>query len=83
MTGTRFQFLRFDKRARARTSGKTSSPAVVMQGRERCFAEAAFGLVIDALEGKVVVGLGDASKVGQRVAYFRPLVESSDRRTTL
>ena len=46
-----------------------------MQDRERRFAEAALGLVVDALEGEVVVGLGDAAKIGQRVADFRPLVE--------
>ena len=47
-----------------------------MQGRERRFAEAALGLVIDALEREVVVGLGDAAQIGERVAYFGPLVES-------
>src|SRR6202042_3142488 len=52
------------------------SSAIVMQDRKRRFAKASFGLVIDTLEGEVVVGLGDAAKIGQRVAYFRPLVES-------
>ena len=48
----------------------------MMQDRERGFAKAAFGLIINSLEGEVVVGLGDAAKIGQRVAYFRPLVKS-------
>ena len=47
-----------------------------MQGCERRFAEAAFGLVIDALEREIVVGLRNASQIGQRVADFGPLVES-------
>ena len=76
LTGTRFQFLGFDERARRARQGEAGSPAISMQGRKRRFAEAAFGLVIDTLEGEVVVGLGDAAKIGQRVAYFRPLVES-------
>ena len=76
LAGTRFQLLGFDERARRARQGEAGSPAVVMQDRERRFAKAALGLVIDALEGEVVVGLGDAAKIGQRVADFRPLVES-------
>ena len=47
-----------------------------MQDRKRRFAKAPFGLVIDTLEGEVVVGLGDAAKIGQGVAYFGALIES-------
>ena len=54
----------------------TDAVRVVVQRSKRRLAKAPLGLVIDTLEGEVVVGLGDAAKIGQRVAYFRPLVES-------
>src|SRR5664279_4454437 len=76
LTGTWFEFLGFDQPTRGARQGKISSPTIVMQNRERRFAEAAFGLIVNSLEGKVVVGLGDATKVSQRFAYFRPLVET-------
>ena len=47
-----------------------------MQDRKRRIAETALGLIINPLKSEVVVGLGDAAKIGQRVAYLRPLVES-------
>src|ERR1700722_11495582 len=76
LTGTRFQFLGFNKRTRRARQGKTGSAAIFVQNPEGRFAKASFGLVIDTLEGEVVVGLGDAPKVGQRMAYFGPLIES-------
>ncbi len=76
LTGTRFQFFGFDQRPRRTSQGEAGSPTVFMQDRKRRVAEAALRLVINPLKSEVVVGLGDRAKVGQRVAYFRPLVES-------
>ena len=75
LAGTRLQFLGLDQRAGGARQGKMGAPAIVVQDRERRVAEAALGLVVDALEGEVVVGLGDAAQIGERVADFRPLVE--------
>ena len=47
-----------------------------MQQRQRRVAEAALGLVVDAFEGEIVVRLGYAAQVGERVADFGALVEA-------
>src|SRR6185437_13361711 len=75
LTRTRFQLLGFDERARRSRQGKAGPPAIVVQERERSIAQAALGLVEDALEGEVIAGLSDAAKIGERIADFRPLVE--------
>ena len=76
LTGTRFQFLGFDQLTRRANQGETGLAAIVVEDRKGCFAKASLWAVLDPLEGEVVVGLGDAAKIGQGVAYFRPLVES-------
>ena len=47
-----------------------------MDGGDRLVAEAALGLVDDALEGEVVGGLGDQAEVGEGVADLGALVEA-------
>ena len=47
-----------------------------MQGGERRLAEPALGLIVDPLEGQVVIRLRDAAQIGERVANFGPFVEA-------
>ena len=69
LPGTRFEFLGLDERPGRARKRKARAPAVVMQDGQRRIAKAALGLVINTLEGEVVLGLGDAAKIGQRIAY--------------
>ena len=47
-----------------------------MQGRHRRIADAALGLVDDALERQVVIALRDQAQIGHRIANFLPLIEA-------
>ena len=67
----RFQLLRLDEDARGaliETPARRPYSCKVAAS----LAEPAFRLIIDALEGKIVIGLRNASKIGQRVASVRP-----------
>ena len=60
----------------ARISETPARRTIGVQHAQRRFAQAAPRQIVDALESEIVVGLGDATQIGQRVADFRPLVES-------
>ena len=62
--------------AAASSSGCCAGAGVAVDGGDRLVAEAALGLVDDALEGEVVGGLDDQAQVGDRVADLGALVET-------
>ena len=70
------ELLGLDHHLRGRHQGQAALAADIVQQLQRGIAEAALGRIDDALEGEVVVGLGDAAQVGQRVADLEPLVEA-------
>ena len=72
----RLELLAFDEHARRAHQRNAGAPAIGVQHVQRRFAQAAPGQIVDALEGEIVVRLGDAAQIGQRVADFGPLVES-------
>ena len=60
----------------AAISGIRRSRAWRRERGERRLAKAALGRVVDALEGEIVVGLGRAADIGERIAHFGALVEA-------
>src|SRR5690606_11211844 len=56
--------------------GQPGAAADLAQLIERALTKAALWQVIDALKGKIVVGLMDDAEVGQHVANLPPLIKA-------
>ena len=70
------QFLGLDDCRRRPHHGDARAPRMFVEDLQGSVAEAAFGQVDDALEGKIVGGLRGAAQIGEGIADFRALVES-------
>ena len=58
------------------SSGRRRSAGIGVQRRHAGIADAALGLVDDALERQVVIALGDQAQIGHGIADFGALIEA-------
>ena len=73
---TGLQLLCLHQHLRRTHEGNTGAAPVFVQCGQGRFSEAAFGLVVDALEREIVVRLCDATQIRERVSDFRSFIEA-------
>ena len=74
--GAGWYLVGFGQGVRGGEEGLLQHPRHLVDGLKGSVAEAALGLVEDALEGEIVVGLGDNAQIGEGIPDFLALVEA-------